>query len=77
MRKSNRIGLVLTSCTVLGLAISKPVAAVTMYCITDLGDYNFLISEGNSINDNGQVVGSFVNSSGDYRAFVFKRKQRK
>ena len=71
MRKINRISLVLTSCTVLGLAISKPVAAVTMYSITDLGDYNFLIPEGNSINDNGQVVGSFVNSSGDYRAFVW------
>jgi probable HAF family extracellular repeat protein len=42
-----------------------------MYSITDLGDYNFTIPEGNSINDNGQVVGSFVNSSGDYRAFVW------
>jgi len=68
----NQICLTLTTCTVLGLTISKPVDAVVMYSVTNLGTLGGSASSAFDINDKGQVVGSsWTTSTGEIRAFLW------
>ncbi|MBR8832623.1 MAG: DUF3466 family protein [Stigonema ocellatum SAG 48.90 = DSM 106950] len=58
LKRLNHICLALTTCTMLGIAMSKPAAALK-YSITKIGTLEGSSSQAYGINDSGEVVGVY------------------